>query len=52
MPRTYKCSLNCSKKNAKGWCIDTMAKISEDENGNTVCDSQKIPIEREQTTLF
>jgi len=52
MPRVYYCNLDCSKKTYKGWCKDSMAKITENEDGTVTCDSQKVPVKREQQTLF
>jgi len=43
-----KCLLDCSKKNTKGWCIDSLAR--KNESGE--CDSQIPVVKREQVTLF
>ena len=42
-----RCSRDCVKKNAKGYCIDTFARIV-----NGKCDSIKKPVESGQAKLF
>lgn len=42
-----RCSRNCTKKNGKGYCIDTLARIVDGK-----CDSIKEPITGKQAKLF